>query len=178
EGNRAIVKAKRNTLASHKGLESENKTPNPRERRARHPPIEYIGRGGGTNFEELISWPSHFAAMVERIAAAIASSRAFERSRSRTSVSSSANRQYRSLPSDVSRMRLQFRQNGLLTDAINPTRPLPSAYSYSVAGARGSASGTGRNGEISRERVAMIASAVRTRPRSQIDCASSGMNSI
>ena len=45
------------------------------------------------------------------------------RSNGLTSVSSMAKRQYRSLPSDVSRILLQFRQNGLLTDAINPTRP-------------------------------------------------------
>ena len=33
-------------------------------------------------------------------------------------------------------MRLQFRQNGRLTDAMKPTRPMPSAKRYSVAGAR------------------------------------------
>ncbi len=37
------------------------------------------------------------------------------------SVSSSANRQLRSLPSDVSRIRLQLAQNGRLTEAMKPT---------------------------------------------------------
>ena len=47
----------------------------------------------------------------------------------RTSVSSSENRQLRSLPSDVSRIRLQLMQKGRLTEAMKPTRPPPSAYS-------------------------------------------------
>ena len=92
-----------------------------------YPPIAYIGRGGATNFDELISCPNHFLWTVPRMVAAISSSGAPERNTPLTSVSSIANRQYRSLPSLVSRMRLQFRQNGRLTDAMNPTVPSPSA---------------------------------------------------
>jgi hypothetical protein len=58
-----------------------------------HPPIEYIGRGGATNFAELISWPIHFLRTVSRIVAAISSSGAPLRSRPFTSVSSIANKQ-------------------------------------------------------------------------------------
>src|SRR5271170_6367048 len=89
-----------------------------------HPPIEYIGLGGATKREELISCPSHLSRTDPPIAAAISSSDAFPRIRARISVSSTANRQYLSCPSAVIRRRLQFRQNGRLTDAINPTRPI------------------------------------------------------
>ena len=58
-----------------------------------YPPIEYIGRGGATNFGELISWPIHLAARFSRMTAAISSSGACDRSKCFTSVSSMANRQ-------------------------------------------------------------------------------------
>jgi|SRR6516164_3888099 hypothetical protein len=60
-------------------------------RRSQHdvtqPPIEYIGRGGGTKRCELISWPIHLPETHERIAAAIPSSDAPPRNSDLTSVS-------------------------------------------------------------------------------------------
>src|SRR5450759_2749375 len=61
--------------------------------RAPHPPMEYMGRGGATNFAELISWPSHLPATLRRTSAAISSSVAPERISVFTSSSSMANRQ-------------------------------------------------------------------------------------
>jgi hypothetical protein len=58
-----------------------------------YPPIAYIGRGGGTNREELISWPAHLPATLRRITAAISASGALPRNISFTSSSSIANRQ-------------------------------------------------------------------------------------
>lgn len=58
-----------------------------------YPPIEYIGRGGGTNLGELISWPIHLAFTHSRIDAAIFSSGEPSRSMVLTSNSSMANRQ-------------------------------------------------------------------------------------
>jgi hypothetical protein len=104
---------------------------------SRHPPMEYIGRGGGTNRWELISWPIHLPATELRIMSAIAASDPPPRSNALTSVSSMANRQYRSFPSAVKRTRLQFRQNGRLTDAMKPTWPTPSVKRYTVAAGRG-----------------------------------------
>ena len=49
------------------------------------------------------------------------------RSGARRSVSLSENRQVRSLPSAVSRIRSQSPQNGSETGLMNPIRPLPSA---------------------------------------------------
>jgi hypothetical protein len=49
------------------------------------------------------------------------------RSGARRSVSCSENRQVRSLPSAVSRIRLQSPQNGSLTGLMKPMRPWPSA---------------------------------------------------
>ena len=57
------------------------------------PPIAYIGRGGATNRALLISWPSHFASTLARIAFARSSSPAPPRSNPFTSISSIANRQ-------------------------------------------------------------------------------------
>ncbi len=90
-----------------------------------YPPIAYIGRGGATNCAVPISCPIHLRIRFSRIAASTCPSSP-PLNNPRTSISSTANRQYRSFPSAVSRMRLQFKQNGLLTLAINPTRPWPS----------------------------------------------------
>ena len=64
------------------------------------------------------------------------------------SVSSSENRQLRSLPSEVSRMRLQLMQNGRLTDAMKPTRPPPSAYRNRAPVHEGPDRPTGTSGPI------------------------------
>src|SRR5580658_3393764 len=58
-----------------------------------YPPIAYIGRGGATKREVLISCPSHLPATLRRIRAAISSSDAPPRSIPLTSSSSMANRQ-------------------------------------------------------------------------------------
>ena len=58
-----------------------------------------------------------------RIASAISASAAPPRKSPRTSVSSSENKQLRSLPSAVRRIRLQLMQNGRLTEAMKPTEP-------------------------------------------------------
>src|SRR5206468_1124407 len=70
-------------------------------------------RSGLTKVAALISWPSHLAQTLCRSAPAIASSLTTgARRKAFTSVSSSAKRQFRNLPSAVSRMRLRLRLNG------------------------------------------------------------------
>ena len=58
-----------------------------------YPPMAYIGRGGATNFEELMVCPAHFAVTVLRMAAAISLSGESWRNSALTSVSSMAKRQ-------------------------------------------------------------------------------------
>ena len=89
--------------------------------------MAYIGRSGWMNFAVLISCPSFLAAMLSRIARAIASSPTWPRSIALTSVSSRLNRQFRNLPSAVMRKRSQLMQKGRLTDAMIPMRPIPSS---------------------------------------------------
>src|ERR1051325_1102790 len=62
-------------------------------RNSTYPPMEYMGRGGATNCDELISCPSHLAVTHARILPRISSSEQPSRMRSRTSVSSIANKQ-------------------------------------------------------------------------------------
>ena len=80
-------------------------------------------RSGLMKREVLISCPSHLAWTLWRITSAISASAAPPRNRPLTSASSMANRQLRTLPSEVRRMRLQLRQNGREIEAMMPTRP-------------------------------------------------------
>lgn len=96
--------------------------------------MEYIARFGWMNRAVLIWCPSHLAVTQALMAAAMSASVPLPRSRSRTSVSSRLNRQLRIFPSAVMRKRSQFMQNGWLTLAMKPTRPMPSSKTNSVAG--------------------------------------------
>ena len=74
-------------------------------------------------------------------------------------------------------MRLQVAQNGSLTGLMNPISPMPSAKRNRCDVDEASAS-IGTSGMKSRSMIALISAPVRTRSRSQLPSASSGMNSI
>ena len=115
-GTAHTVSSPRTSLSSSGGLAS------PPDRV--HQPLGLDEPGG----VDLVPFPFGGDAM-SRMARAISASDAPPRSKARISVSSRAKKQLRSLPSEVSRTRLQLMQNGRLTEAMRPTRPPPSTYS-------------------------------------------------
>ena len=115
-------------------------------------------------------------ATASRISASIARSSAPDRSGVRRSVSSSANRQVRSAPSAVMRIRSHEEQKGCETGLMNPTSPAPSANAQRSAVDE---AGAGRRTSgCAASIIARISSPVRTSSFDQVRSASSGMNSM
>lgn len=81
-----------------------------------------IGRSGWTKEGSSRPAPAFLPHIARRQIRAISSSGAPERSAARRSVSSRANRQVRTWPSAVRRVRSQAEQNGRVTEAMTPTR--------------------------------------------------------
>src|SRR3954453_12677503 len=106
-----------------------------RQGKGGYPPIWDIERSGRMKVTWPMLWPAHLRPTSASRAAASSSSDAPLRSSERRSVSRTANRQLRSLPSAVSRTRSQVSQNGWVTLLITPTSPRPSRYRHTVAGA-------------------------------------------
>ena len=104
------------------------------------PPIRLMVRGGWRKPGSVTWCLSSLRHTASRIICSSSSSSAPSRSGSRRSVSCMLNRHVRSLPSAVSRMRLQSPQNGSDTGLMKPISPLPSANRYTRAvecGSRG-----------------------------------------
>ena len=92
-------------------------------------------------------WPAGLPHIAARHAASIAVSSAPPRSSPRRSVSSMANRQLRSCPSAVNRVRSQVEQKGCDTEAMTPTFPVRpvvgSVIRHNSAGAEPRGAGSG-----------------------------------
>ena len=119
--------------------------------------------------------PAHLSFTTSEMTAAISSSPAPERSNSRRSCSSTANRQFRNMPSAVSRTRSQLPQNASVTLAITPNEPFPSAYCHTAAGELERSTGASGNALPT---VATISSRVTTLSLLHERSASRGMNSM
>ena len=99
--------------------------------------MQLMDRGGGTNSGSPMWWRASFCQTTPLSHSAISSSDAPPRRRERKSCSFTLNRQVRILPSAVSRMRLQWPQNGSLTGAMMPISPRPSGKAQRLAVADG-----------------------------------------
>src|SRR5215216_5170536 len=91
-----------------------------------YPPIWDMPRAGWTKSGSLIRWPHCLRATASRYTRATSSSPAPERRTERRSYSVVANRQVRTWPSAVRRMRSHWAQKARVTEAITPTAPRPS----------------------------------------------------
>ena len=140
------------------------------------PPIIDIDRSGWTKSGWLIRCPDHFAQSPRRISSSSSSSVAPARIGARRSVSSSANRQVRNMPSAVSRSRLHVSQNGSVTRrSRRPARARRRRTGSVVAGSCAWPSGaSGCTASI----AARMRAAGTTLARSQACSASSGMYSM
>ena len=110
------------------------------------PPIWLIVRGGWRKPGSETWCLSSLRQTASRIACSSSSSSAPSRSGSRRSVSCRLNRQVRSLPSAVRRMRLQSAQNGSETGLMKPISPRPSRKRQTLRGRVRARAATGSSG--------------------------------
>src|SRR6266542_3226427 len=141
-----------------------------------HPPIWLIERDARTNPGSLMRCFSSLWRTAHRSNPSSSSSDAPRRSGSLRSHSRRENRQVRSRPSAVSRIRSQEEQNGSETGLTNPISPAPSAKRYRRAVEEAFA-GISTRGQRSWIR-ARISAPVSTSSWRQASSASSGMNSM